>query len=222
MLMPHVTRHQSIHRPLTVTQPASIKTLSLPELITRAQGDDMPAMEELIKRIQKQVYVTLYQLAPERDDIGDLTQDVLLKVCRSLKTLRTPETFKYWLNRIVVNRYYDELRKRSRQLSTVSMDDSYYDESSDTASETRDIADLTNMPEKRLLGTELDEVINQAIAGLPEQFRTVIVLREMQGLSYDEIAALMQTNIGTVKSRLARARQKLQELVSPYLAGQSS
>ncbi len=193
-----------------------LRALATDELVGLAQADNMAALEELVQRYQRLVYVTLNQLAPERNDISDLTQEVLLRMCRSIKSLRNPKTFKYWLNRIITNLFYDELRKAPRQLRTVSLDEPAFEDDSDSAP-TRDVADPTELPDKLALNSELDRKIHAAIANLPEQFRTIIVLREIQGLSYEEIASLTETNIGTVKSRLARARLKLQEVLEPYL-----
>lgn len=193
-----------------------LRALSTEELVTMAQADSMVALEELVQRYQRLVYVTLNQLAPERNDISDLTQEVLLRMCRSIKSIRNPKTFKYWLNRIITNLFYDELRKAPRQLRTVSLDEPVYESEGESAP-TRDVADPTELPDKLALNSELDRKIHAAIANLPEQFRTIIVLREIQGLSYEEIASLTETNIGTVKSRLARARLKLQEVLEPYL-----
>jgi RNA polymerase sigma-70 factor, ECF subfamily len=198
------------------TTKEDLRALSTEELVTEAQAGSMLALEQLVSRYQKLVYVTLYQLAPERNDITDLTQEVLLRMCRSIKSLRNPKTFKYWLNRIITNLFYDELRKTPRQLKTISLDEPVY-EGDDDQSPARDIPDVSEMPDKQALNSELDRKIRQAIQNLPEQFRTIIVLREIQGLSYEEIASLTETNIGTVKSRLARARLKLQEVLEPYL-----
>jgi RNA polymerase sigma-70 factor (ECF subfamily) len=137
-------------------------------------------------------------------------------MCRSIKSLRNPKTFKYWLNRIITNLFYDELRKMPRQLKTISLDEPVYNDEEEQ-SPARDIPDSSERPDKVALNSELDQKIQQAIHNLPEQFRTIIVLREIQGLSYEEIASLTDTNIGTVKSRLARARLKLQEVLEPYL-----
>jgi len=197
----------------------SLKELSNEEVIVAAQGDNMRALEELVRRYQKIVYVTLYQLAPERKDIADLTQEVLLRMCRSIKSLRNPKTFKYWLNRIITNLFYDELRKIPRKLKTVSMDEPTYDD--EGKNNTRDIPDTRDQPDNITLNSELDIKMKEAIFNLPEQFRTIIVLREVQGLSYEEIASLTNSNLGTVKSRLARARLKLQEMLQPYLKGHS-
>lgn len=193
-----------------------LRALATEELVIKAQEGSMAALEQLVARHQKLVYVTLYQLAPDRNDITDLTQEVLLRMCRSIKSLRNPKTFKYWLNRIITNLFYDELRKVPRQLKTISLDEPMYDDENDS-SPARDVPDSGDVPDKLALNSELDKKIKDAIHNLPEQFRTIIVLREIQGLSYEEIASLTETNIGTVKSRLARARLKLQEVLEPYL-----
>lgn len=195
--------------------------MSTEELVERAQQDDMQALEELVQRYQRSVYLTFYQLAPERNDIADLTQEALLRMCRSIKSVRNPKTFKFWLNRIITNLFYDELRRSPRQLRTVSMDEPLFkgENGEGEGQVSRDIPDKSLHPEHLVLNTELDEKIHEAIANLPEQFRTIIVLRELQGLSYEEIASLTNSNLGTVKSRLARARLKLQEAIGPYLKG---
>lgn len=98
------------------------------------------------------------------------------------------------------------------------MDAPYLDSEEQDSQQTRDIIDAARIPEEKTLGSELDKVIKEAIENLPEQFRIVVVLRELQGLSYEEIAELTGTNIGTVKSRLSRARARLQEHIKPYLS----
>lgn len=195
--------------------------MSTEELVELAQQDDMRALQELVQRYQRSVYLTFYQLAPDRTDIADLTQEALLRMCRSIKSIRNPKTFKYWLNRIITNLFYDELRKIPRQLRTVSMDEPMFtaEDGEPEGTLSRDIPDVSKHPENLALNTELDQKIHEAIANLPEQFRTIIVLRELQGMSYEEIASLTNSNLGTVKSRLARARLKLQEAIGPYLKG---
>lgn len=192
------------------------RNMELLELIEKSQEGNRFALEELVKRNEKIIYGTLYHLDPNRNDIADLTQEVLFRMARSIKNLRNPATFKFWLNQIITNLFYDELRRKTRRLTTISMDTPFESEEGGSAT-TRDIADLGLVPEEKTLGSELDKKIKEAIENLPEQFRLVIVLRELQGLSYDEIAEITETNIGTVKSRLARARAKLQEDIKPYL-----
>ncbi len=212
--------------PTTLTQdaPATLTdwaNLSVEELIIKAQQraekphHAMRALEELVKRHQKKVTIALYHLAPERNDIADMAQEVLMRMCRSIGSLRNPKTFNYWLNRIITNLFYDTLRKKRRQLPTSSLDAPVFDD--DDKSAQRDIPDENAHPERQAMGSELDTQIRDAIDALPEHFRQVIVLRELQGLTYEEIAQLTDTELGTVKSRLARARLRLQTALAPYL-----
>lgn len=184
------------------------------DLVLACQRREPEAFEELVKRHQKTVYTLLYQLAPDWQDTSDLAQEVFIRVWRSINNLRNPAAFRSWLTQIVTNLFYDELRKRPRKLPTVSMDESIGDEEDGS---TRDIPDESAQPDDSLLNKELSEVIRESMMSLPEQFRTAIVLREVEGLSYEEIAVITKTEMGTVKSRIARARLKLQEMLRPYL-----
>ncbi|MBX9696188.1 MAG: sigma-70 family RNA polymerase sigma factor [Cyanobacteria bacterium] len=185
------------------------------DLVLACQRREPDAFEELVKRHQKTVYALLYQLAPDWQDTSDLAQEVFIRIWRSINNLRNPAAFRSWLTQIVTNLFYDELRRRPRKLPTISMDESLDDGSDDGL--TRDIPDESTQPDEGLLNKELSEVIRQAMLKLPEQFRTAIVLREVEGLSYEEIAVITKTEMGTVKSRIARARLKLQEMLRPYL-----
>lgn len=187
------------------------------DLVLACQKRDPAAFEELVKRHQRTVYALLYQLAPDWNDTSDLAQEVFIRVWRSINNLRNPSSFRGWLTQIVTNLFYDELRRRPRRLPTVSMDEGVDPDAEDGESTTRDIPDVSMLPDEKVLNRELSEVIREAMTKLPEQFRTAIVLREVEGLSYEEIAILTKTEMGTVKSRIARARTKLQELLQPYL-----
>jgi RNA polymerase sigma-70 factor (ECF subfamily) len=187
------------------------------ELIEKCQHGDNLAVEELIRRNEKVVYSTLYHLDPKRTDIADIAQEVLFRMARGIKNLKKPATFKFWLNQIITNLFYDELRRKTRRVATISIDAPYKTNGEEEINPSRDIADTAKMPEEATLNKELDEVIKDSIKNLHEQFRIVIILREMQGLSYEEIADITKTNIGTVKSRLSRAREKLQQSIKPYL-----
>ncbi|MEI7475117.1 MAG: sigma-70 family RNA polymerase sigma factor [bacterium] len=193
------------------------QNMPLYELIEKCKVDNKLAIDELIRRNEKTVYATLYHLDPDRADIADLAQEVLFRMARAIKNLKNPATFKFWLNQIITNLFYDELRKKSRRISAISMDAPSFESDNTTGMPTKDIPDIARIPEEDVLGSELDTKIRQSIKNLPEQFKIVIVLRELQGLSYEEISRLTNTNIGTVKSRLARARAKLQDEIRPYL-----
>jgi RNA polymerase sigma-70 factor (ECF subfamily) len=202
-----------IHTPSTKHKYSELDQI---ELINKCQDNDIYAMEELVKRNQKIIYSVLYHLVSDKSIIADLAQEALFRMTKSIKSLRNPATFKWWLNQIITNLVYDEMRRRKRKLNTISMDTPIANDSeSDTS--TRDIVDSSRLPDENLLNTELDEKIRNAINNLPEQFRTVIVYRELQGLSYEEIAKITSTSLGTVKSRIARARSRLQEELKPYL-----
>lgn len=190
--------------------------MELGELIEKSQQDDKLALEELIKRNEKVVYSTLYHLDPNRTDIPDIAQEVLFRMAKSIKSLKKPATFKFWLNQIITNLFYDELRRKTRRLNTISIDTPFIN-MEEESEQTLNIADTNKIPEEKTLGIELDKKIREAIDNLPEQFRLVIVLRELQDLSYEEIAEITKTSIGTVKSRLSRARARLQEEIKPYL-----
>ena len=186
------------------------------ELVIACQTGCKDAMECLVKKHQRSVYSLLYQLAPDWPDTSDLAQEVFLRVYKGIKSLRNPKTFRSWLNQIVVNLFYDELRRRPRRLPTISIDAPIESDSGDSDL-VREIPDPSLKPDEQSLIQELDQFVKKAMAQLPEQFRTAIVLRELQGLSYEEIAQEIGCELGTVKSRIARARGRLQEVLSPYL-----
>lgn len=189
------------------------KKMPIEELIVFAQQNDLKALEELIKRVQKNVYATFTYLSKKKENVSDLTQEALLKLAKNIHTLKNPKLFKSWLNQIITNLFYDELRKTQRRGDTVSLDD----DSEDFPSIKFQIPDKKCKPVEKCISNELEKIIQKAIQALPEQFRIVIILRELQGLSYEEIAEATHSSIGTVKSRIARARGKLQEDLKAYI-----
>ena len=138
-----------------------------------------------------------------------------MRVAKNIHNLKNPKNFKSWLNTIITNLFYDELRKSSRKPDTISIEDTDCDEGGfDILSL---IPDKKCKPHEKCVSNELEKIIKDTIRGLPEQFRIAIILRELQGLSYEEIADATHSSIGTVKSRIARARCKLQEGLRPYI-----
>jgi RNA polymerase sigma-70 factor (ECF subfamily) len=194
-----------------------VEQLSNTDLILRCQEGTQPdraAFAELLRRYHSYVDKVLYNLAPDWQDRADLAQEVWLRVYRKIKLLQDPTKFKGWLSRITANLFYDQLRKKKRFANPLSLDASFTlnDDELKWEVESEQIS-----PEENLTTTEFYEILQQAITDLPETFRTTIVLREIQGLSYEEIAEITGTSLGTVKSRIARARNKLQILLKPYL-----
>lgn len=186
------------------------------DLICTAQNDDYDALEELIKREQKNVYTSFCYLGASQENVSDLTQEVLFRMSRNIKTLKNPKLFKSWLAQIISNLFYDELRKKQRTPDTYSID-SFWQNNEENDNSEFHICDNKLNPHDKTLGNELTDLIRETICALPVNFRLVIILREIQGLSYEEIARITQTNVGTVKSRIARARTKMQECLKPYL-----
>ena len=188
------------------------RKIPLEELIILSQRSDYRALEELIKREQKNIFATFTYLSKKRENVADLTQEALMRMARGLANLRNPKTFKSWLNQIVTNLFYDELRKSTRKPQLVSIDNG-----PDGTNFGTQIPDYRHKPAERAMSSELDNMIKNEIKNLPEHFRIAIILRELQGLSYEEIAAATHTTIGTVKSRIARARGKLQDGLKNYI-----
>ena len=191
------------------------KELSITDVILLSQRDDFKALEELIKRVQSNVYATLCYFEEKNFDTLDLTQEVLIKMSKNIKSLKKPHLFKSWLNQITMHVFYDHLRKKNRQLLTLSIDEpmNYFN----TPAPIMEIPDTHKPPEDTTLTHELDDQIRNSIYKLPISFRIPIILRELQGMSYEEIANSLNTNIGTIKSRISRARNKLQEDLKPYI-----
>ena len=187
--------------------------MSLEELVVLSQQNDLKALEELIKREQKQVYAAFVYLTNNSENVSDLTQETLLRIAKNISALKNPKMFKSWLNQIVTHLYYDELRKTQKKPETVSIDD----DAEDQLQIKFELPDKKCKPNEKCLASELGKIIKSAIQSLPDNFRIAIVLREFQGLSYDEIAQATSSSIGTVKSRIARAREKLQEDLKTYI-----
>ena len=192
------------------------KSKSLEELIHLAQQDDLDAVEEIVKRNQENIYASFYYLSNNCEDILDLTQEALLKMARNIKKLKDATKFKAWLNQIVTRLFYDYIRSKNRKLKTVPIDKK--DDEEQDRFNVADVPCKECTPEQSSLNSELNCIIERSIHKLPDSFRLAIVLREFQGLRYEEIAEITNTNVGTVKSRIARARNKLQEELKAYIA----
>ena len=200
-------------------QPPLPEQLTTLELIVACQATLRPnktAFAELIRRHQSDVDRILYHLAPDWHDRHDLAQEVWLRAFRHLRRLKDPAKFKGWLSRIATNLFYDELRKRKRNRRPISLDAQI--PVSDGAIDW-ELPSEAISPDEALSTQEFYEQLHKAVQNLPESFRQTIVLREIQGLSYEEISEITQVSLGTVKSRIARARSRLQDMLTPYLEG---
>lgn len=191
------------------------KKMRLEDLVINAQNEDYKALEELVRREQKNVFATFTYLNKKDDNVYDLTQEALLKMAKGLPNLKNPKMFKSWLNQIVMNLFYDNLRKLNRVPPMLSLE---LDDSNPYSTNPQiHIPDKKCKPLEKCLSSELDSVIKHEMQQLPDYFRIPIVLRELQGLSYAEIAQITKTNVGTVKSRISRARSRLQDGLKNYI-----
>ena len=200
--------------------PVQPEKLSNYDLILQCQAGlrpDRSAFAELMRRYQSHVERVLYHLAPDWQDRSDLAQEVWIRVYRNVKRLNDPVKFRGWLSRIATNLFYDELRKRKRVSEPISLD---APRAMDDGEMDWEIASADPGPEENLTTREFYDQLREAIADLPEVFRTTIVLREIEGMAYEEIAEITGVSLGTVKSRIARARQRLQFQLQNYLDGQ--
>lgn len=189
------------------------------QLVILCQKQDQAAFDVLIKRHQRNLHAMLYKLAPDWNDNADLAQEACIRIWKGIGKLQNPKAFKSWMGQIVTNLFYDELRKRPRQTIIMSLDAPMGD---DEDSPTRDLADPAAGPDEIYDRKDLRKTVDEAISTLPRQFRTAIILREVEDLPYDEIAKITQTDIGTVKSRISRARTKVQNILRPQFRTEKS
>lgn len=193
------------------------KKMALEEVVYLATQSDFKALEELIQREQKNIFATFIYLSKKADNVYDLTQEALMRMAKGITNLKNPKTFKSWLNHIVMNLFYDNLRKINRIPPMISIDADDNNSEKFMTNPQNYIPDKKCRPLEKCISNELDRIIKHEMQQLPEHFRVPIVLRELQGLSYEEIAEVTKTNVGTVKSRISRARCRLQNGLKDYL-----
>jgi RNA polymerase sigma-70 factor (ECF subfamily) len=204
---------------LTLVKTTSYSALSDAELVALCQQKDERAFEFLIKRHQRTVYGMLVKLAPDWNDTADLAQEAFIRIWKGIGNLQNPKAFKSWMCQIVTHLFYDELRKSPRRSPAISLDQSMFGDE-DGESPTRDIADSSAGPEELMQRKDTNQMVESAIASLPRQFRTAIVLRDLEDMTYEEISKITQSDIGTVKSRISRARTKVQQVLKPHFGGE--
>lgn len=175
------------------------------ELIRKAKQGDMAAFEELLLRHEKIVYNLAFRMMNHSEDAKDISQEVFLKAYRSLANFDERSAFSTWLYRITHNTCIDEMRKRKGK-QNYSLEAELENEE---GSMQRQIADEGDTPEESMLRSEQKSEILQALDTLSEEHKAAIILRDVKGLSYDEIAEILEVSLGTVKSRISRARNQL-------------
>jgi RNA polymerase sigma-70 factor (ECF subfamily) len=182
-------------------------------LVQRARQGDLGAYDELVQRYQERIYATVYHMTSNHEDANDLAQESFIKAFQALKSFKGGSSFYTRLYRIAVNKTINFLKQRKNRIH-LSLNDLDFNAEHDPDL-VAFISDKTPRREANL--NELQEILNTALMKLSEPHRLVVVLHDVQGLSHEEIAKVMDCNIGTVRSRLFYARQQLQAWLSDYL-----
>jgi RNA polymerase sigma factor (sigma-70 family) len=181
-------------------------------LIRDAQGGDLEAFNRLVLSHQDMLFSTALRILGDDDLAADATQEAFLSAFRGLRSYRGG-SFKAWLLRTVTNACYDELRRRKRRPTVPLEPESDDGEAMETP---RWLADQAMSPEQTVEAEELEHAIQHCLQALPAEFRAVVVLADIQGLDYREVAAAVRVPLGTIKSRLARARLRLRECLQDF------
>jgi len=183
------------------------------ELVRRARRGDLKAYDELVRRYQERIYATIYHMTANHEDANDLAQEAFIKGYQALKSFKGGSSFYTWVYRIAVNKTINFLKQRKNR-SQMSLNDLDINVEHDPDL----VALISDKTPRRDAGlSELQEKLNEAMQKLSEPHRLVVTLHDVQGLSHEEIAKIMDCNIGTVRSRLFYARQQLQGYLSDYL-----
>jgi RNA polymerase sigma factor (sigma-70 family) len=182
-------------------------------LVKRARQGDLPACDELVRRYQERIYATIYHMTSNHEDANDLAQETFIKAFQALKSFKGGSSFYTWIYRIAVNKTINFLKQRKHRVQ-MSLNDLDFNAEHDPDL----VALISDKTPRRDIGlAELQEKLNTAMQKLSEHHRLVVTLHDVQGLSHEEIAQIMDCNIGTVRSRLFYARQQLQAYLSDYL-----
>jgi len=183
------------------------------ELVGRARRGDLSAYDELVRRYQERIYATVYHMTANHEDASDLAQEAFIKAFHALRSFKGGSSFYTWVYRIAVNKTINFLKQRKNK-AQMSLNDLDLNAEHDP-----DLVALISekTPRREVNLAELQEKLNIALQKLSEPHRLVVTLHDIQGLSHEEIAKIMECNIGTVRSRLFYARQQLQAYLSDYL-----
>lgn len=174
------------------------------KLIARASSGDASAFNLLMAQHEHRMYAIALRMCKNREDAQDCLQEAMLRVFRAIGAFKGESSFGTWMYRITMNTCLDELRRKKKSRDT-SMD-ALLDQGWSPP-------DMTGSPERKAMQHELRRSLHSAINDLPEDMRAAIILRDIHGCTYDEIAQVLEINVGTVKSRISRGREKLREKI---------
>lgn len=180
------------------------------DLLEKCKAGNRNAFSELVERYQSKIINMAYGMLSDQEDAYDAAQEVFIKVYRNLDSFEGKSSFSTWIYRITVNVCNDILRKRQRKISAISI----FSSSDDDEEKVIEIKDDAPTPHEAVEMTETQIEVRNAIASLSDEYKTVITLFDIEGLSYDEISSIINCPVGTVKSRLNRARGALRKKLS--------
>jgi RNA polymerase sigma-70 factor (ECF subfamily) len=183
------------------------------QLVARAQSGDKQAFNLLVEKYQRKLARLLSRFIRDPAEVEDVTQEAFIKAYRALPAFRGDSAFYTWLYRIGINTAKNYLMAMGRRAPTSTEVEAEDAEGYDEGEQLRDI----NTPESLLLSNEIAQTVNSTIEQLPEELRTAIQMREIEGMSYEDIAKAMDCPIGTVRSRIFRAREAIAEQLRPLL-----
>ncbi|MDD4880529.1 MAG: RNA polymerase sigma factor RpoE [Gallionellaceae bacterium] len=183
------------------------------QLVERARAGDKRAFGLLVEKYQRRLFRLLSRMVRDPEEVEDIAQETFIKAYRALPNFRGDAAFYTWLYRIGVNTAKNYLATRKKAMPTISDQAMGDDDEPDERLVARDIS----TPETELMSKQIAMAVNQVVEALPEELRTAITLREMEGLSYEEIAEMMGCPIGTVRSRIFRAREAIAAKLRPFL-----
>ncbi len=175
------------------------------ELIARLQKRDEAAFEELIRQYEKKVYTLCFRMCGNSEDAEEAAQDAFLALWRGIDRFRQESSLSTWIYRLATNACIDTLRRRKKQSGSVSLDDEEL---------FVDAVDTSPQPQETVEHRETQKLLQEGLSALPEEYRKVLILREIEGLSYTEIAESASIKLGTVKSRISRGRSLLRNFLS--------
>lgn len=195
---------------------AELKPKADREIISAIREGDTDTFRLLVEKYETRVYHHCLRIVGDREESTDLTQEVFLKVFRNIHKYEHAYAFYTWLYKITVNCCIDYLRNAKRKIKKVPLAQLDHWDQSESARD-QEIPDEKFCPETELLTVELRGILNNAVSRLSENLRSTIILKEIEGFSYAEIAEISNCSIGTVKSRMHRAREELKVTLAPYL-----
>jgi RNA polymerase sigma-70 factor (ECF subfamily) len=209
---PQAPRGVVVSEPLLVAGAGVTVEATDAQLVQRAQGGDRTAFDLLVLKYQHRIHKLVSRFVNDPSEAQDVTQDAFIKAYRALRSFRNDSAFYTWMYRIAINTAKNALvagKRRPIDFNLDAQDPDQYERQSQLRE--------GDTPEGILLTEEIRQTVQQAMQDLPDDLRTAITLRELEGLSYEEIAAAMECPVGTVRSRIFRAREAIDKKLAPLL-----